>query len=410
MKLLVRIRSCLLTGLLVLSPVGALASNDMLSTSHPLYSEVVGLIKDNFYNKERANKVLSTTPAPSENAGPAVINSVIDNILDQLDASHTGRFQPDQLEYYELIDIYAQGLTELDEQFFPDGDVRYVGVGLRTKEIDGKTFAAMVYHGGPAHRSGLLTGDEIISVDNAPYHPIHSFREKNNIPVTFEVRRNPHGPVTALEITPETIRPVEAFVSASLDSMKIIEHEGHNIGYVRVWYGGKPVQDAVLRALRLKELKDSDGLVLDLRGGWGGAGLDWIVPFLEGMPKMEALLPDGRLHPSTLNWRKPMTVLIDNGTRSGKEVISFAFKQNGYPLVGERTAGAVLEGMAYALSDKSLLILPVIEVQLDGVRLEGVGVAPTITSGFELPYAAGADPQLERALESVSRSINAAKN
>src|SRR5262249_24577352 len=98
-------------------------------------------------------------------------------------------------------------------------------------------------------------------------------------------------------------------------------------------------------------------------------------------------------------WRKPLLVLINGGSRSGKELIAFAIqKQRRGALVGERTAGAVVAGSLFPLSDKSLLYLAVLDVRVEGKRLEGVGVAPDVAVPDDLPYAAGADPQLEKAL------------
>lgn len=98
-------------------------------------------------------------------------------------------------------------------------------------------------------------------------------------------------------------------------------------------------------------------------------------------------------------WRKPLYVLINGGSRSGKEVVAYGLKQSHRgPLIGENTAGAVLAGSPFLLSDRSLLYLAVMDVRVDGKRLEGVGVAPDIPVQDSLPYAAGADPQLEKAL------------
>ena len=48
------------------------------------------------------------------------------------------------------------------------------------------------------------------------------------------------------------------------------------------------------------------------------------------------------IHPG---WHKPAAMIIDGGSRSGKEVIAFAFKKHHVGvLVGERTGGAVLAG------------------------------------------------------------------
>jgi carboxyl-terminal processing protease len=98
-------------------------------------------------------------------------------------------------------------------------------------------------------------------------------------------------------------------------------------------------------------------------------------------------------------WQKPVVLLINNGTRSGKEVLAYGFKKNGYgEVVGEQTAGALLAARSFLLPDGSLLILAVNDVAVDGERLEGKGVAPTIEVPFELPYAAGKDPQLNKAI------------
>jgi carboxyl-terminal processing protease len=105
-------------------------------------------------------------------------------------------------------------------------------------------------------------------------------------------------------------------------------------------------------------------------------------------------------------WRKPAALLINGGTRSGKEVLTYGFKKYGYgEVIGTRTSGALLAGRAFLLSAGGLLLVPVADVEVDGERLEGRGVTPTIEVDREIPYAAGADPQLERAIEVLARSV-----
>jgi carboxyl-terminal processing protease len=41
----------------------------------------------------------------------------------------------------------------------------------------------------------------------------------------------------------------------------------------------------------------------------------------------------------------------------------------------------------------------VVDVEVDGKRLEGVGVAPDVTVPFDIRYAAGRDPQFDAAVE-----------
>jgi carboxyl-terminal processing protease len=64
----------------------------------------------------------------------------------------------------------------------------------------------------------------------------------------------------------------------------------------------------------------------------------------------------------------------------------------------------VLAATAFLIGDEGLLLVAVEDVLVDGQRLEGVGVAPTTEVPFDLRYAAGADPQLERAVQILSRS------
>ena len=101
-------------------------------------------------------------------------------------------------------------------------------------------------------------------------------------------------------------------------------------------------------------------------------------------------------------------MLVNGGTRSGKEILAYGFKEYGVgEVIGNHTAGAVLAGRAYLLSDGSLVLVAVADVLVDGRRLEGVGVMPTISVAFQLPYAQGQDPQLDRAVEVLSRAVGA---
>jgi carboxyl-terminal processing protease len=103
-------------------------------------------------------------------------------------------------------------------------------------------------------------------------------------------------------------------------------------------------------------------------------------------------------------WHKPVVMLIDSGTRSGKELLAYAFKKHKVGvLVGERTAGAVLGGSPRPLSDGSLLLIAVTDVRVDGEKLEGVGVSPDIEVRRDLPYSAGKDPQIEAAVRVLTK-------
>ncbi len=95
-----------------------------------------------------------------------------------------------------------------------------------------------------------------------------------------------------------------------------------------------------------------------------------------------------------------MVMLVNEGSRSGKEILAYGFRKYGIgPVVGTKTAGAVVGGNLRVMGDGSILYLAYADVQLDGIRLEGVVVEPDIEVPFSLEYAQGADPQKKRAIE-----------
>ena len=156
-----------------------------------------------------------------------------------------------------------------------------------------------------------------------------------------------------------------------------------------------------MELLTSEPLKSADGLVLDMRGRWGGAPANAADLFVGDAPIVELTDRDGDVHLAHARWPKPLVGIIDVGSRSGMEILAHGLKRAGVPLVGTRTAGAVVAGRAFLLPDDSLLEVAVLDVHVDGQRLEGAGVLPDIEVPQAIPYLAGADPQLDRAVEEM---------
>jgi carboxyl-terminal processing protease len=93
-------------------------------------------------------------------------------------------------------------------------------------------------------------------------------------------------------------------------------------------------------------------------------------------------------------------MLVNEGSRSAKEILALGFQQYRIgPVVGSKTAGAVVAGRPFPMQDGSLLYVAVADVYVNGgQRLEGKGITPDINVPFSLEYAQGADPQKERAI------------
>jgi carboxyl-terminal processing protease len=263
---------------------------------------------------------------------------------------------------------------------------------------------AGVLHGYPAHHAGILVGDRLVAVNGAPYHPIRSFAGQAGRRLTLTVERRP-GETVELRVIPELIDGRNMFENAMRASIQVIEQDGHRLGYLRAWsYAGRRYQDIVTGALINGALKDTDAFILDIRGGWGGADPAYLNFFSNRTTAATAVMRDGTSTTFASSWSKPVVLLADDGSRSGKELLAHGFRAlDKGPVIGERTAGAVLSGQINALTDGSVLYLAIADVRVDGQRLEGVGVAPDIEVPFDIPYAAGADPQLTRA---IAEAIN----
>jgi carboxyl-terminal processing protease len=201
------------------------------------------------------------------------------------------------------------------------------------------------------------------------------------------------------------------FLRGMETSARIIHgSHGARIGYVRVWsYAGYAYQRTLERLIGTGILRDADALIWDLRDGWGGAAPEYLDLFDQRRPTVELIGRNGGIRLEGVTWRKPVAMLINGGSRSGKEILAYGFKKHGIgELIGTRTMGAVLAASLFMMSDGSMLLLAVDNVRVDDVRLEGVGVTPTIAVPFSIAYAAGADPQLARAVEVLSATAGSA--
>ena len=331
--------------------------------------------------------------------------ALLNIMLARLKTSHTAVYTPREPTYYLLFDVFAKSprLRAHTRRYFPSGQVRLEGIGIFTRRIDGRVFIEAVLQGAPAARAGLLVGDEILAVDGAPFRPVGSFKGKAGQAVSVRLRRRAGAAPISLTVTSERLNP-----GAMEASARILERAARDrrIGYARVWSSAGPVYADLLRALiEAGPLSRAEALIIDLRGRIGGGGPAYL-DILD--PRAPRLTMTGRdfVQISPASFRRRTVWLIDGGTRSGAELLAYTIKHRDYgPLVGAHTAGAVTGGSPFLLPNGSLLYVAVADIAIEGRRLEGVGVAPDIAVPFSLPYAAGADPQLERAIKEARQLL-----
>nr|WP_252393712.1 S41 family peptidase [Candidatus Rhodoblastus alkanivorans] len=311
---------------------------------------------------------------------------------------------PHEIDYYHLLHTYASAaLSAKLRSLFPNGVVRYPGIELTTLKKGSQTFVLSLAQGGLAQRAGLLPGDELISVNGLPYQPVESFRPHVGKPVSVGYRREAGGPVVSASITPTISLVRELLIGASRRSASVISWRAQSIGYFRPWSLAGDRYWRLLVKILTRNFEGCDALVLDLRGGIGGASPEYAEFFVGRSPELTILGSHERRETINRHWRKPVVLITDETTRSGNEVLAFALQRAGVATVGARTAGEVTMGRPFLLSDGSLMIVAVASVTVDGVTLEGTGVEPDFPVPHDIAYAAGIDPPLDAALDEAVR-------
>src|SRR5262249_29792747 len=217
------------------------------ATQLAVFDEIWQTVRDHFYDPTlrsldwtavgEKSRPLAVAASDEERSG------VFNRMLAELTASHTVHYTPADPAYYQLLDIFSGALRRGLRQIFPSGQVTYPGIGIFTRRIGDKTFISGVLDGLPAAKAGLRVGDELLTADGSPYHPIRAFTTKVNQDVTLQVRRSPDGPPQDVVVVPEQIKPNEAFLHAMQESARIINANGVKIGYIHVWsYAGPQYQ------------------------------------------------------------------------------------------------------------------------------------------------------------------------
>ena len=330
-------------------------------------------------------------------------------MLGELNTSHTHFYTQAEPAYYQIAGIFRQYLQKTIKPFLPDGKLKYTGIGVYTKEIDGNTFIKAILNGSPAEKAGLAVGDRLLSVEGKPFAPIKPFIGKANQEVQIQIQRQPDSAPMAIAVVPKVFNPATMFLDVMKSSVEVIEKEGKKIGYIHIWSYADPIyQEQLEQELVYDRLKDTDGLVWDLRDGWGGATPDYLNIFTAPTPTITSIFRDGVKRDNQMQWTKPVVMLVNRGSRSGKEILAYGFrKYNIGKIVGSKTAGAVVAGSPFIMPDGSLLYLAVADVFVDGERLEGNGIVPGVEVSLPIPYGKGIDTQKAKAIDVVLEELSA---
>lgn len=352
---------------------------------------------------------------------------VVNQMLGELKTSHTRYLTRWDAEYYSLKAALISGdLKEGDTSDTAVADKRprqlhsfkdephRTGIGVVTKKVDGRHYVIAALASSAAREAGIVLGDWIVHVNGKPFHPIRSFENTNGQKLELTIQRNPsRASRRKLQVTPVCTNEREMFENDAFEgSERPIEYRGHHFSYIRLWWlMGWNMRGVFEAGTRYHE---TEGIIIDIRDGYGGSpAAEYVHPFLKG--GLETITQEfiARRHAGQciVAYGKPVVVLINAGSRSGKELLAYYFKKTKAGLlIGERTAGYVCGGSYKRICEESMLLYCAAMVVVDGRRLEGVGVDPDIEVPFDIRFAEGRDVQLERAKDEMVRLIESGRN
>lgn len=192
----------------------------------------------------------------------------------------------------------------------------------------------------------------------------------------------------------------------------VAERSNGRVGYIFVPDTGLNGQNELVRQFYAQASKD--GLIIDERFNSGGQYPD---RFIELMMRRRtgyiAMRHGPDLHLGTLSRTGPQVMLVNSWAGSGGDAFPFLFREAGLgPIIGTRTWGGLIgySGI-HRLVDGGYVTLTTLGLytQAGEWMLEGHGLEPDIEV-IDDPgiMARGVDPQLERAIEEVSRLLETA--
>jgi carboxyl-terminal processing protease len=313
-------------------------------------------------------------------------------LLGELQTSHTQYFAVDDPSYYGILSIFHRALK------LPPPKVDGIDADIASRP-EGH-FIRVLFPDGIAEKAGLKRGDRLVAADEKPFHPYRAFAGKSGRTVSLTVQREKDGPTATVKVSPGRGFPRPEWLEAQKRWSRVVARNGRKVAYARLYScAGEEHQEALHQDI-LERFQEAEALVIDFRDGWGGCNPTFMNLFNPLVPELITRDDKGKEQRFGASWRRPLVLLVNGGTRSGKEVVTALVRKHRLgKLVGERTAGAVIAGRAIPLGE-GLLYLAVGEARIEGLpRLEGAGQEPDISVPDALPYANGADPQLERALD-----------
>ena len=315
-----------------------------------------------------------------------------------------------------LDDPYSVFLKpDLAKKFREDMRGSFEGVGMEIGIKNKQLTVIAPLPDTPAEKAGLRAGDEIYAVDGEPTSgmpidmAVSLIRGEKGTPVTLTIWRDSWGEFRDIEIIRDTIQ------------IKTVsfKQQTPQIAYFKIAHFSEGTLNEFKEAVQKIDKSNLRGIILDLRSNPGGyleTAVEIAGWWVEKGKKRIVVSSRNNIHQERVYKTEgkgdfanlKTVVLIDNGSASGSEILAGALQDwEKATLIGETTFGKGSVQILNPLPDGSALKLTVAYWYTPkGRSIRKEGINPDIEVPFtEEDYKKGRDPQLEKAIEILEKSI-----
>ena len=265
------------------------------------------------------------------------------------------------------------------------GELTGVGIQIvKDKESDSLIIISPI-EGTPAYEAGIKARDKILSIDNVSTKGLNIedavklIRGRRGTKVKLEILRNGNSFYKSLLRERIELKSVTSKINETKDGLLI--------GYVRLKQFNANASREMKDTLKDLEIKKVSGYVLDLRSNPGGlleSSIDISRQFIDKGIIVSTLSKDGLRETKRGNGKaltkKPLIVLVNEGSASASEIVSGAIRDNNRgKLVGKKTFGKGLVQSMRTLVDGSGLTVTVAKyLTPNGTDINKFGITPDI--------------------------------
>ncbi len=262
------------------------------------------------------------------------------------------------------LDPYTNYISEdRIEEFRTENTGQYAGIGAQFVEINGKIIVTMLVEGFPAHKNGLLIGDEILAIDGVDINNLSEddvlqlLKGQAKTKVELRLKRTDIPSPIELSFVREKVQ-IESVPHATM-----IDAE---TGYFRLTEFTMNAGRDVKKAVELLKTQGAKQLVFDLRENPGGLLIEAVNITNIFIPKgLEVVSTRGKIERDNVTFKTlnsptdteiPLVILINSGSASASEIVAGTLQDYDRAVIlGKKSYGKGLVQVSRPLSYNSQL-------------------------------------------------------